>query len=124
MALKGSTQSRRSRNPRSVLNKGEGYYPLCFQTREQYEDYNTLMNASANPRDTVGTYCMDCTPEFKTEMLECGMCEHPETRFVLYKNVIENEVEQIGVAENSRFWNKVQRGMTVINWGGKDNGED
>jgi len=44
--------------------------------------------------------------------------------FVLYKNVIEQEVEQIGVAENSRFWNKVQRGITVINWGGKDDGED
>ncbi len=124
MALKGSVQSRRARSPRSVLNRGEGWYPLCFQSKEQYEDYNTLMNASANPRDYVGTFCMDCTPEFKTEMLECNMCEHPETRFVLYRNVIENEVEQIGVAENSRFWNKVQRGITVINWGGQDNGED
>lgn len=117
MALKGTAQTRRARSPRQVLNRGEGWFPLCFQSKEQYEDYNALMNSSSNPSDNLGTFCMDCTPQYKTEMLECGRCEHPETRFVLYKNHVEQEVEQIGVAENSRFWSKVQRGITIINWG-------
>lgn len=113
--------SAQKRNPRNVLNSGEGWSPVCFENHGQYTDWIHLMRQSARPRDDG--YCIDCTPDFKSEMLAQGRCAHPETRFVIYKNEIENEIEYIGVSNESRFWPKVQRGMTVFNWG-KDDEED
>ena len=114
-------QKRRERNPREVLNRGISWKPMCFQSRDQYKDWIHLMRQSPRPRDTG--YCYDCTPEFKAEMMECGRCEHPETRFVLRKNPTEGEVELVGISSESMFWKRVQRGGTILNWGNKDDQE-
>lgn len=50
-------------------------------------------------------------------MLEEGLCDHPETRFVLWRNGVEDEVEIVGVSNQSRFWKRVQRGESILNWG-------
>lgn len=113
---KGLPLKRRVRDPRSVLLGSRAQnHPACFESAEQYRDYIHLMRQSSNPKDTG--VCMDCTPEFKTKMLEQGLCEHPETRFVLWRNKIEGEIEVFGVSNQSRFWKRVQRGESILNWG-------
>lgn len=103
------------RDPRKVLlGSRAANHPSCFESAEQYRDYIHLMRQSSNPRDTG--VCTDCTPEFKTKMLEEGLCDHPETRFVLWRNQHEESVEVIGVSSESRFWKKVQRGESILNW--------
>ena len=121
MGRKGLPNVRRSRDPRKVLlGSRSASHPACFESPDQYRDYIHLMRQSSNPKDTG--VCMDCTPEFKTQMLEEGLCDHPETRFVLWKNGFENEVEVIGVSNQSRFWKRVQKGESILNWG--DDEED
>lgn len=119
-AAKGVVKSRRKRNvadrdPSTVKSKGFGWKPMCFKTYDQYKDYIHLMRQSGNPKDNG--VCLDCTPEFKAEMMECGKCEHPETRFVVWKNETEGEVEIVGISSESRYWRRVQRGTTILNWG-------
>lgn len=121
MGHKGSVQKRRTRDPRSVLlGSRAASHPACFESAEQYRDYIHLMRQSSNPKDTG--VCLDCTPEFKTQMLEQGLCDHPETRFVLWRNPLEDCAEIVGVSCESRYWKKVQRGDAILNW--SDDGED
>lgn len=116
MARKGLVNKRRARDPRKVLlGSRASVHPACFEDSNQYRDYIHLMRASSEPRDTG--VCMDCTPEFKTKMLEEGLCDHPETRFILWRNKHEEDVEVIGVSNESRFWHRVQRGEAILNWG-------
>lgn len=112
----------KKKNPREVLNKPQGWKPMCFKSYEQYKDYIHLMRQSGNPRDNG--YCLDCTPEFKAEMMECGRCAHPETRFIPWKNAEEEEVEIVGISSDSRYWSRVQRGITVLNWGRDEDDDD
>lgn len=119
-AVKGQAQSRRKRNvankdPATSEKRGHGWKPMCFKTYDQYKDYIHLMRQSGNPKDDG--VCLDCTPEFKAEMMECGKCEHPETRFVFWKNETEGEVEMVGIGSDSRYWRRIQRGVTILNWG-------
>jgi hypothetical protein len=78
------------------------------------------MRQAARPKDDG--YCLDCTPEFKTQMLEEGRCSHPETRFALWKDHATGELEIIGVSNQSRFWGDVLEGNTIIN--GYEDDED
>jgi hypothetical protein len=55
-------------------------------------------------------------------MLEEGLCDHPETRFVLWRNTYEQEVEVVGISNQSRFWKRVQKGEAILNW--SDNEEE
>jgi hypothetical protein len=121
MVRKGLTVKRRSRDPRNVLLGSRAQtHPACFESSDQYRDYIHLMRQSSNPKDTG--VCMDCTPEFKTRMLEEGLCDHPETRFVLWRNTYEQEVEVVGISNQSRFWKRVQKGEAILNW--SDNEEE
>lgn len=118
MARKGIPQRR---DPRNVLSHSHAVVkPLCFESALQYRQYVTLMRQAARPKDDG--YCLDCTPEFKTQMLEEGRCSHPETRFALWKDHATQELEIIGVSDTSRFWGKVLEGNTIIN--GEEDGED
>lgn len=122
MGFKGLTHKRRARDPRSVLlGSRAASHPACFESSEQYRDYIHLMRQSSNPKDTG--VCLDCTPEFKTQMLEEGLCDHPETRFVVWRNPQEDSVEVVGISCESRFWKKVQRGESILNWS-EDEEED
>lgn len=118
MARKGIPQRR---DPRNVLSHQHAMVkPPCFESALQYRQYITLMRQSARPKDDG--YCLDCTPEFKTQMLEEGRCTHPETRFAFWKDHATQELEIIGVCDTSRFWAAALQGNTIIN--GEENGED
>jgi hypothetical protein len=71
------------------------------------------MRQSANPKDEG--YCLDCSPEFKAEMLSAGKCAHPETRFVLWREPVTQDLEMVGISESSRWWKRAQEGRTIIN---------
>ena len=58
-----------------------GQVPACFHSLEQYEDWKVLARmAGANVAPRTGV-CVDCTPEYQSEMIACGRCENPEVRF-------------------------------------------
>lgn len=107
------------RNPRSILNKGGGYYPPCFKSATQYEQWRYLMRVSQE--SSRAGFCIDCTPEYKVHMLAQNKCIHPETVFV--KRVMPSEpdyAESIGVSSASVFWACVERGVSVIGGNEKD----
>lgn len=107
-------------DPRKILNAGYGEsHPDCFHNATEYRQYVWLMRQADAPVDNG--YCLDCSPEYKNQMMQEGRCEHPETRFVVWVNR-QKEPEVIGVSNVSKYWNRVQRGDTVLNWG--SDGED
>lgn len=50
------------------------YYPLCFSSAKQYEEWKTLAIRSAF-KGSAG-YCTDCTPEYQDAMIEQRRCKH------------------------------------------------
>ena len=109
------------RDPRQVLNAGRAEsYPACFSSAAQYREWVTLNRWAAQPRDP--SYCLDCTPEFKEQMMNESRCSHPETRFVVWTSR-GKEMEVIGVCNTSPMWKRVSAGQTILNWGDED-GED
>lgn len=104
-------RNRRSMDPRWVLNKGNGKFPPCFESYAQYTDWRMFMRASLESM-RVGI-CHDCTPEYKMEMMCQNRCQHPETVFVT-RTQRTGEMEMIGVAEGSLYWNSVQDGKLVL----------
>lgn len=107
-------------DPRRVLSSTYGAsHPACFNDAMQYRQYKWLMRQSDSPKDFG--HCLDCTAEHKAQMMKEGRCEHPETRFVVWVNR-NREPETIGVSNESRFWHRVEKGESVMNWG--DDGKD
>jgi hypothetical protein len=67
--------------------------------------------------------CIDCTPEFKEQMMCAGRCEHPETVFVT--NIDKyGEAETVGINELSPWYRRVMKGQMVFVRKGDDNEED
>jgi hypothetical protein len=117
MPLKGYV---RPRNPRRVLNSG-GYYPACFNSAREYSEWRLLLRQSRESM-RVG-YCYDCTPDYKMEMMCEGRCEHPETQFVVLRDSGNgDEIQMIGVSDQSIYWARVEQGAAVID--GAEDGED
>lgn len=110
MGRKGITGRR---NPRTILNKGGGIYPPCFESAYHYQHWRYLLRGS---NDHPGSgYCLDCTPEYKVEMMAQNKCAHPETVFIVRRHSADPEqVEAIGVSSESVFWARVIRGESVI----------
>lgn len=107
-------------DPRLVLSGAHAQScPDCFNSAAQYRDWMHLNRQASQPRDP--NYCLDCTPEFKEQMLTQGRCRHPETRFVIWASQ-RREIELIGVCNKSPMWKRVIAGNTILNWG--DDGED
>lgn len=91
------------------------WYPPCFSSKEQHNDYLYMVRRVGQPMDG-NNYCLDCTKEYQAEMVCEGKCEHPETKFVVwrtnYKNpevegkVVSklNEPDIIGISNISKFW--------------------
>lgn len=88
--------------------------PACFDNKEHYKSYMLLKKMSVNTMDY--NFCMDCTPEFKDEMLKCGRCEHPETQFITIirhaGRSTESEVE--GISCRSLKWPRVADGKVAV----------
>jgi hypothetical protein len=111
----------RRRNPRTVLNHEGGSYPACFNSSTDYTQWLYLLRLS-NQHLRIG-FCVDCTHQYKLEMLSEGRCAHPETKFAVLRNKKDpSEVEIIGVSSKSVYWARVDDGKTIID-GAKD-GQD
>lgn len=107
-------------DPRRVLHGSHAQFcPPCFHNAAQYRQWIYLNTQATQPKDR--SYCLDCTPEFKDQMMKEGRCSHPETRFVIWASR-SRELEVIGVSNKSIYWNKVMAGQTILNWG--EDGED
>jgi len=92
------------------------WYPPCFRSKEQHSEYMWQLNRVNQPFDPAN-YCMDCTHEYKIEMLKEKKCEHPETIFVTWKSThrepeevlgklhtLQDKPDIIGISNASRFW--------------------
>ena len=111
----------RKRDPRAVLNSG-GYYPACFNSSREFSQWQLLLRLSRESM-RVG-YCYDCTPDYKMEMMCEGRCEHPETQFVVLRDSKNSdEIQLVGVSDQSVYWAKVERGAALVIDGAED-GED
>ena len=98
------------------------WFPPCFESKKQHRDYMWQVFRAKQPEDELN-YCMDCTKEYKIQMLKEKRCEHPETIFVIWKNTVkfpkeevrdilvipthtdQEEPDVIGISNLSRFWN-------------------
>ena len=107
------------KDPRLVLNKYmAGYYPACFNSSAEYAQWRALMRTSQEHM-AVG-FCVDCTPEYKMEMMSEGRCAHPETRFVL-RSTKTFGTELIGVSSKSIYWARIVQDSAVLR---EDDGEN
>jgi hypothetical protein len=91
------------------------WYPPCFETKEKYADYIWTVAKVGQPMD-CDNYCMDCTHEYKIDMLKEKRCEHPETIFVDWRTLYrapevegrlitnQDEADVIGISNVSKFW--------------------
>lgn len=109
----------RPRDPRAVLNQDGGSYPACFNSSREYHQWLLLLRLS---RQHMGVgICVDCTQQYKMEMLSEGRCVHPETKFAVLRNSNdEDQVEIIGVSSKSIYWARVEGGKTIIDEGQGD----
>lgn len=111
----------RPRNPRTVLNNLSGPYPSCFNSADEYYQWRFLLQLS---RENIRVgFCIDCTPEYKMEMMRQDRCEHLETQFIVLRDKKDaDQVELVGVSSASVFWAKVERGAAFISEA--EDGED
>lgn len=118
MARKGDPGRR---DPRAILNKNAGSYPACFNSSREYHQWLLLLRIS---KDHPGVgFCVDCTPEYKMEMMSEGRCAHPETQFIVRRNSMDpDQVEIVGVSSKSVYWAKVETGSPVVD--GAEYGKD
>jgi hypothetical protein len=93
------------------------WYPPCFESQEQHKTYMWGIARVGLPMD-CNNYCLDCTREYKVQMLSEKRCEHPETIFVEWRNNYkrdediegtlispQNEPDVLGISNLSKFWN-------------------
>jgi len=91
------------------------WFPPCFMSKQQHLDYMWMIRRVGQPMDS-NNYCLDCTKEYKAEMMCEGRCEHPETRFVVWRTTYKepitegklssklNQPDVIGISNISKFW--------------------
>ena len=92
------------------------WYPPCFESQEQHKNYMWSMARVGLPMD-CNNYCLDCTRDYKVQMLAESRCKHPETIFVEWRNNYKsddelkgtlvsqlNEPDVLGISNLSRFW--------------------
>lgn len=109
------------RDPRAVLNKDAGAYPACFPSSRHFHQWLLLLQISGENK-RVG-YCLDCTPQYKMEMMSEGRCEHPETQFIVRRNSQDaDQLEMVGVSSASVYWARVESGRAIID--GAEDGKD
>ncbi len=68
--------------------------PPCFETMAQFKEWRAAAKACQTDRSD---YCVDCTAEYKTEMMLQERCNKPETHFVYGA-----DGEYIGI--NRKMW--------------------
>lgn len=56
-------------------------FPPCFKDEAHYDQWCYLAWVSDMADDPSNSFCYDCEPDFKAEMLEEGRCVRPGTEF-------------------------------------------
>ena len=70
-----------------------GYYPLCFSSETQYEEWRTLAIRSGF-RNPAG-YCTDCSPAYQDAMIVQGRCKNPSVNVEkLLRKEMEDDMHQ------------------------------
>jgi len=54
-------------------------YPECFSSKKQFLEWKRL--ARASNLISRASVCVDCTPEYKTRMMQEDRCSEPEVYF-------------------------------------------
>ena len=54
-------------------------YPECFSSKKQFLEWKRL--ARASNLKSRASVCIDCTPEYKTRMMQEDRCSEPEVHF-------------------------------------------
>lgn len=80
--------------------------PECFDGSEEYAAW-----VAAAVDTGVVSYCLDCTLEYKAEMMAAGRCEWPEVRFWFARAPGEQEWQVVGVRDE-----KERREMEGAGW--------
>lgn len=96
------------------IGAAEDEKPGCFRDQPEWHGYIAASmltgHASRGVRSHI-SYCRDCTPAYKAEMMECGRCQHAETVFVR-----EEGGDVVGVplgrSKRSRAWEYAVMGMS------------
>lgn len=103
----------------TIKQYNPNWFPPCFESEEQYKEYIHTVAKVGQPMDWTN-YCMDCTHEYKLEMLKQKRCEHPETIFVEWRTMSKtpevegalitsmHEPDIIGISNISKFWGSPQ----------------
>lgn len=91
-------------------------YPSCFNSVDDYLvwKYLALKTVKKKLADNI---CMDCSPEYKREMVKQGRCQHPETKFFVinrYKDKKYYMSEMVGVSnlnskDEGKFNDKIEK---------------
>lgn len=92
------------------------WYPPCFESKDKYDTYMWTVAKVGLPMD-CNNYCLDCTHEYKIDMLKEKRCTHPETIFVEWRTAYkkeeelqgkmvsqQNEPDTLGISNLSKFW--------------------
>lgn len=56
-----------------------GSYPRCFESQQQYTDWQTMMRISNS--SPLAWVCTDCLPEYQHKMIGEGRCENSHISF-------------------------------------------
>lgn len=75
------------------MRKQERFPPSCFENADHFEEWLAYARlCGRRPR----SFCEDCTPEYKAQMVEIDRCDFPGTIFAVAREA-HGEREVIGV---------------------------
>ena len=55
----------------------DGYYPKCFGTKEQFEEWVSFADTLDDGIDARSSFCSYCTKDFQDFKKETNMCDFP-----------------------------------------------
>lgn len=82
--------------------------PSCFDDEEQFVLWLELARATG-----VGSYCFDCTPVYKAQMVGEGRCAWPTVQFWLVLDPEDEEWRLVGVRSDEELSLLAESGYLV-----------
>ncbi len=55
--------------------------PLCFSTEQQWAAWLETA-AIGDARPGPDSYCLDCSPQYQSEMIQLSRCQYPTVSFI------------------------------------------
>ncbi len=65
--------------------------PPCFPADDDWSGWQRLARRAPKIRERSNV-CVDCLPDYQAEMVACGLCTYPKTRFALVRSADETEL--------------------------------